>query len=83
MASQHREFGAQATLKLWTWTVHRQVAVALQGAPRRFTPGQVAQFITLACRAPADCAVPLTHGTPTALAREAIAPKGKPDRVPL
>ncbi len=57
--------------------------MALQGEPRRFTPGQVGQIITLACRAPADFAVPLTHGTPTAIAREAIAPKGKPDRVPV
>ena len=70
------EIAAQETLQ--PWTLQRQVAAALQDAPRpgkpcRFTPEQVAQIITLACRPPADCAVPLTHWTPAALAREAIA----------
>ena len=71
------EIAAQEVLK--PWTLQRQVAAALQDAPRpgkpcRFTPEQVAQIITMACRPPADFAVPLTHWTPAALAREAIAP---------
>ena len=70
------EIAAQEVLK--PWTLQRQVAAALQDAPRpgkpcRFTPEQVAQIITMACRPPADFAVPLTHWTPAALAREAMA----------
>ena len=58
------------------WALTRYVEFVLEDAPRpgkpcRLTPDQVAQIITLACRPPADLDVPLTHWTPSPLAREA------------
>jgi putative transposase len=42
------------------------------GAPPRFTPEQVAGIIALACEPPADSGLPVSHWTPSELAREAI-----------
>ena len=69
------EIAAQESLK--PWALNRYIESVLQDAPRpgkpcRFTPEQVAQIVTLACRTPADLDVPLTHWTPSALAREAV-----------
>lgn len=40
------------------------------GVPPRFGAHQMAQLFSLACKAPKECGVPLSHWTPTALARE-------------
>jgi transposase len=42
------------------------------GGPTKFSPGQVASIIALACEPPADSGVPVSHWTPPELAREAI-----------
>lgn len=42
------------------------------GTPPNFTPEQVTQIIALACTPPCDCAVELSHWTPTTLAKEII-----------
>jgi transposase len=41
------------------------------GGPAKFSPEQVASIIALACEAPADSALPVSHWTPAELAREA------------
>ena len=69
------EVTAQETLKPWAF--RHYIKSVLQDAPRpgkpcRFTPEQIAQMVTLACRTPEDVDVPLTHWTPSALAREAV-----------
>lgn len=45
------------------------------GAPSDFTPEQITQIVALACRPPRDFNVPLSHWTPSALARETISQK--------
>ena len=45
------------------------------GTPPDFTAEQVTQIMALACSPPKDCNVPLSHWTPSALAREAILQK--------
>lgn len=40
------------------------------GAPPRFGAHQMAQLFSLACKSPEECGVPLSHWTPSALARE-------------
>lgn len=42
------------------------------GGPPTFTPKQVADLIALACEPPADSGLPVSHWTPTELAREAV-----------
>jgi transposase len=42
------------------------------GAPPKFTPEQLAAIIALACEPPADSGLPVSHWTPSELAREAI-----------
>ena len=42
------------------------------GAPPKFTPEQMAAIIALACEPPADSGLPVSHWTPSELAREAI-----------
>ena len=42
------------------------------GTPSKFTPEQVTSIIALACEVPADSGLPISHWTPTELAREAI-----------
>lgn len=41
------------------------------GAPATFTPEQVASIIALACEPPGDSGLPVSHWTPSELAREA------------
>ncbi len=58
------------------WALNAYVTSVLQdayrpGKPCTFTPEQVAHIIKLACDKPEDYGVPLTHWTPSALAREA------------
>ena len=45
--------------------------VTRRGAPRRFSAEQVAGIIALACELPADSGLPVSHWTPSELAREA------------
>ena len=45
---------------------------ARSGTPAKFTPEQVAAIIALACEPPAQSGPPVSHWTPTELAREAI-----------
>lgn len=45
---------------------------ARSGTPAKFTPEQVAAIIALACEPPAQSGLPVSHWTPTELAREAI-----------
>lgn len=42
------------------------------GAPPKFTPEQIARIIALACESPADSEIPVSHWTPSELAREAV-----------
>jgi hypothetical protein len=42
------------------------------GSPPRFGPEQVTDIIALACEAPSDSGLPISHWTPSDLAREAI-----------
>jgi putative transposase len=42
------------------------------GTPPKFSPEQVAEIIALACEPPSDSGLPVSHWTPTELAREAI-----------
>ena len=42
------------------------------GAPPKFTPEQLAAIIALACEPPAESGLPVSHWTPSELAREAI-----------
>jgi putative transposase len=42
------------------------------GAPPKFSAEQLAQLITLACKEPKDLGLPVTHWTPSELAREAV-----------
>lgn len=42
------------------------------GTPPKFTPEQITAIIALACEVPADSGLPISHWTPTELAREAI-----------
>ena len=42
------------------------------GAPPKFTPEQMAAIIALACEPPAESGLPVSHWTPSELAREAI-----------
>lgn len=42
------------------------------GAPPKFTPEQIAGIIALACEAPEDSGIPVSHWTPPELVREAI-----------
>ena len=42
------------------------------GAPAKFTPAQLAEIIALACQPPANSGLPVSHWTPSELAREAI-----------
>ena len=42
------------------------------GRPATFTPEQLCQIVALACEAPVDSGRPVSHGTPWALANEAI-----------
>lgn len=42
------------------------------GAPAKFTAEQVAAVIALACESPGDSGVPVSHWTPSELAREAV-----------
>ena len=42
------------------------------GAPPKFTPEHMAAIIALACEPPADRGLPVSHWTPSELAREAI-----------
>ena len=42
------------------------------GAPPKFTPEQIAAIIALACEAPEDSGIPVSHWTPPELVREAI-----------
>lgn len=41
------------------------------GAPPKFSAEQIAQLIALACEAPEDSGLPVTHWTPAELAKEA------------
>jgi putative transposase len=41
------------------------------GGPAKFSPEQVASIIALACESPADSELPVSHWTPSELAREA------------
>jgi transposase len=45
---------------------------ARSGAPSKFTAEQVAALIALACESPGDSGVPVSHWTPSELAREAV-----------
>ncbi len=45
--------------------------VVRSGAPPRFSAEQVAGIIALACELPADSGLPVSHWTPSELAREA------------
>jgi len=45
---------------------------ARNGTPAKFTPEQVAAIIALACEPAAQSGLPVSHWTPTELAREAI-----------
>ena len=45
---------------------------ARSGTPEKFTPEQVVAIIALACEPPAQSGLPVSHWTPTELAREAI-----------
>jgi putative transposase len=45
---------------------------ARSGAPAKFSAEQVAQLIALACESPGDSALPVSHWTPSELAREAV-----------
>ena len=45
---------------------------ARSGTPAKFSPEQVVAIIALACEPPADSGLPVSHWTPTELAREAI-----------
>ena len=45
--------------------------VTRSGAPPRFSAEQVAGIIALACEPPADSGLPVSHWTPSELAREA------------
>jgi transposase len=45
---------------------------ARSGAPAKFTPEQVAAVIALACEPPSDSGLPVSHWTPSELAREAV-----------
>jgi transposase len=42
------------------------------GAPAKFSAEQIAGLIALACEPPADSGLPVSHWTPTELAREAV-----------
>jgi putative transposase len=42
------------------------------GAPAKFTPEQVVSIVALACEPPADSALPISHWSPSELARESI-----------
>jgi len=42
------------------------------GAPTKFTPEQVVSIVALACEPPADSALPISHWSPSELARESI-----------
>ena len=42
------------------------------GGPPKFSPEQVAGILSLACEPPADSGLPVSHWTPTELAREAV-----------
>jgi putative transposase len=42
------------------------------GAPCTFTPEQVAQILAVACEDPQACGYPISHWTPTALAKEVV-----------
>lgn len=42
------------------------------GAPARFKAEQLAAILSVACEKPEDCGVPVTHWTPSELAREVI-----------
>jgi putative transposase len=42
------------------------------GVPPKFSPEQVASIIALACEPPADSGLPISHWTPSELAREAV-----------
>jgi transposase len=59
------------------WKLKAAVEAALQdeerpGKPPKFTAEQVAHIIKIACEKPEDHGVPLSHWTPSALAREAV-----------
>ena len=43
-----------------------------RGAPVKFSAEQVAAVLALACEAPADSGLPVSHWTPSELAREAV-----------
>ena len=45
---------------------------ARRGAPAKFSAEQIAGLIALACEPPADSGLPVSHWTPTELAREAV-----------
>jgi putative transposase len=45
---------------------------ARSGAPPTFSPEQVVAIISLACEAPSESGLPVSHWTPPELAREAI-----------
>ena len=45
---------------------------ARSGTPEKFTPEQVVAIIALACEPPVQSGLPVSHWTPTELAREAI-----------
>lgn len=45
---------------------------ARSGAPPRFSAEQIAGLIALACEPPADSGLPVSHWTPSELAREAV-----------
>lgn len=45
---------------------------ARSGTPAKFTPERVAAIVALACEPPAQSGLPVSHWTPTELAREAI-----------
>lgn len=42
------------------------------GAPPKFSPEQIVAIIAIACEPPADSDLPISHWTPSELAREAI-----------
>ena len=42
------------------------------GGPATFSPQQICQIVALACEAPAEVGIPVTHWTPKELAKEAI-----------
>jgi putative transposase len=42
------------------------------GGPTTFTPQEVTDIIALACEKPSDSGLPVSHWTPTEVAREAI-----------